>query len=164
MPYLLMVKPWKFFLTFCARKWSVRETGCGIEFWSSYKLHAVLAVINEKNAIEGFFVLNSCLFPMLTNIKENLVVYCFSWLILKSIIATYSWSVFFFNSQNEMFTTKEGLHGEAEYKILVILCLVIIYWMGSFSKRKAIFKPLQQCVFVKLYMENKNFWNVSPLK
>lgn len=168
MPYLIMVKPWKFLLTFCARKWSVRETGCSIESWCSYTLHAVPAFINEKkNAIEGFFLLKSCLFPMLINVKENLVIYWFSWLILKSIMVCCCLQLkcfFLWNNQNEMFTTKESSHKKVEYKILVILCLVVIYLRGSFSKRKAIFNPLQQYFFVKLNMENTHFWNASPLK
>lgn len=35
-----------------------------------------------------------------------------------------------------MFATQEGSHREIEYKILVILCLVIMYLRESFSKGK----------------------------
>lgn len=53
-----------------------------------------------------------------------------------------------------MFTTKEGSHRKVEYKILVILCLVIIYLRESFSERKTISRHFNN---VFLYMENINF-------
>lgn len=68
--YLFMLKPWKFPLTFCARKRLVWGTGCGITFDVTF-LHVTCCSCARKcreRAVEGFLLLDSDSF------KENLVI------------------------------------------------------------------------------------------
>lgn len=55
MSYLPVLKPWEFPLAFCARKWFVWETGCGMKLmWRSDLSCAAAALVNVEKCCSGF--------------------------------------------------------------------------------------------------------------
>lgn len=55
MSYLPVLKPWEFPLAFCARKWFVWETGCGMKLmWHSDLSCAAAALVNVEKCRSGF--------------------------------------------------------------------------------------------------------------